>query len=77
MMTTSHDIKEIWTRIERVLQEHVPDTAKTLAVPATDHEINEPGIAPSYGNWLQKLAQRLEDGDFEIDEYGYLRLNIE
>ena len=193
-MISSPDIRELWTRIEGVLRQHVPDTARTLAVPATDQEINEleeaiglklpadfreslgihdgqddptrchsfcsdgvlagtkkiaetwrmlteidgeilqkyyshlepdghgawwnrhwvpftdaegdclcinlnpelrpgaafgeivafvhdnphePGIAPSYGVWLQKLAQRLEDGDFEINEYGYLRLNID
>lgn len=36
----------------------------------------EPGIAPSYALWLEKLAFRLEAGDFKVDEYGYLWLNL-
>jgi cell wall assembly regulator SMI1 len=35
-----------------------------------------PGIAASYGAWLQRLAQRLENGEFTVNEYGYLDLNI-
>jgi len=35
---------------------------------------HEPGIAISYGAWLQRLAQMLENGEFTIDEYGYLNI---
>lgn len=37
---------------------------------------HEPGIARSYGDWLEAIAERLENRDFTIDEYGYLWLNI-
>jgi cell wall assembly regulator SMI1 len=37
----SPDIREIWTRIERALAQHVPETAATLAPPASDEEIAE------------------------------------
>lgn len=35
------NIRTIWTRIERVLECHVPETAATLAPPATEDEIAE------------------------------------
>ena len=41
MTPTSIDVAETWTRIEQVLQKHVPDTARTLAGPATDKDIAE------------------------------------
>lgn len=187
-MTISTDIRSVWTRIEQVLEQQVPETARTLAPPATDQEIaqleevlglalpedfieslrvhngqndssrchtfiiegllasaaqiaetwrmltelddgfrqretnwdthghgewwnrkwvpftigdgdclcinlnpqasigeilchvhdscHEPGIAVSYAAWLQELAQRLENGEFTVNEYGYLDLNI-
>jgi cell wall assembly regulator SMI1 len=37
---------------------------------------HEPGIAAGYSAWLEHLAQRLENGEFTINEYGYLDLNI-
>jgi cell wall assembly regulator SMI1 len=37
---------------------------------------HESGIAASYGAWLQRLAERLEDGEFTINEYRRLDLNI-
>jgi cell wall assembly regulator SMI1 len=37
---------------------------------------HEPGIAISYSAWLHRLAQRLERGEFTINQYGYLDLNI-
>jgi cell wall assembly regulator SMI1 len=189
MTPTLIDVAETWTRIEQVLQKHVPDTARTLARPATDDDIaelqaaiglilptdfcqslkvhngqedstrchsfiiegllastsqisetwrmltevddrfrqeladwvqgdwwsrhwvpftigdgdclcinldpnvrpggtlgeivchvhdnpHEDGIAVSYGAWLQLLADRLENGEFTIDQYGYLAPNI-
>jgi cell wall assembly regulator SMI1 len=33
-------VRDLWQRIERVLLEHVPDTAATLAPPATDQELD-------------------------------------
>lgn len=36
----------------------------------------ELGIAESYGKFLLDLAEKLEKNDFEIDEFGYLYLNI-
>jgi cell wall assembly regulator SMI1 len=41
MTPTSIDVAQTWTRIEQVLQKHVPDTARTLAGPATDEDIAE------------------------------------
>jgi len=38
-MANPINIATIWTRIERVLKQFVPDTAKTLASPATNQEI--------------------------------------
>src|SRR5262245_44851941 len=37
-MSTSN-IPDLWKRIERVLQQHAPETAATLAPPATDQQI--------------------------------------
>ena len=37
---------------------------------------HEPGIASSYGAWLDNLAQRLENQEFTVDEYGDLYLDI-
>jgi cell wall assembly regulator SMI1 len=37
----------------------------------------ERGIATSYGDWLASVAMKLEGGRFTIDQYGYLRPNIE
>src|SRR6266851_8298885 len=39
MQATASEIAAIWTRIECVLHQHVPDTASTLARAATDREI--------------------------------------
>jgi len=36
---------------------------------------HEPQGAPSYGAWLERLAQRLENGEFTIDD-GYLYLDL-
>lgn len=33
-------ILDLWRRIERVLEQHAPETAATLAPPATDQDIN-------------------------------------
>jgi cell wall assembly regulator SMI1 len=38
--------------------------------------LHEPAIAISYGEWLRNIARRLQNGEFTIDDYGYLRLNI-
>jgi cell wall assembly regulator SMI1 len=35
----SDAIRDLWQRIERVLEEHAPETASTLAPPASDQEI--------------------------------------
>ena len=37
----------------------------------------EPAIAASYGDWLESVATKLENGHFTIDEYGYLCPNID
>lgn len=37
----SMTIQELWHRIERVLEAHAPDSAKTLAPPASDRELDE------------------------------------
>jgi cell wall assembly regulator SMI1 len=39
-----------------------------------DGEI-ERGLGACFGDWLASLAERLEAGQFRIDDYGYLRLN--
>lgn len=36
---------------------------------------HEPGIAPSFVDWLESLAVRLEKGEFTVED-GYLLLNI-
>jgi cell wall assembly regulator SMI1 len=41
-----------------------------------DSEI-ERGLAASFGAWLSSLAQRLDEGRFRIDDYGYLWLDSE
>ena len=33
-------------------------------------------MVESPGTWLQDLARRLENGEFSIDEYGYLEMNL-
>lgn len=40
ILSLNDHVRRIWNRIERVLQAHVPETAKTLAPPATDDEID-------------------------------------
>src|SRR6266540_683725 len=35
------DVPEWWSRIETVLNTHVPETAKTLAPPASEREVKE------------------------------------
>jgi cell wall assembly regulator SMI1 len=37
---------------------------------------HEPGIAPSFGQWLETLASRLENHEFKVNEYGRLELEI-
>jgi cell wall assembly regulator SMI1 len=37
---------------------------------------HEPGIARSYGAWIEALANKLDEHDFTINEYGYLSPNI-
>ena len=36
----------------------------------------EPGIVTSYGQWLEELADKLDNQEFTIDDYGYLCPNI-
>jgi cell wall assembly regulator SMI1 len=38
---------------------------------------HEPGVATSYGAWLEAIAAKLETGRFSIDKYGYLQPDIE
>lgn len=38
---------------------------------------HEPGIAASYGAWLTSVTRRLEAGEYEVDEDGYLWLDDE
>jgi cell wall assembly regulator SMI1 len=41
MLPLSASIGDTWTRIERILRKHAPETALTLARPATDQEIDD------------------------------------
>jgi cell wall assembly regulator SMI1 len=38
---------------------------------------HEPGIAPGYGAWLTRVCERLENGEFRIEDDGCLWLNPE
>jgi cell wall assembly regulator SMI1 len=57
------NIRELWNRIERVLEEHAPEAAATLAEPATDQQIEK--LEAAIGLTLPRdlrLSLKVHDG---------------